>query len=249
MRLSAAPLRELPPVTRWLAGAIFAGWLVKLAFGYRASFYLGLVPFKLTEGFWLWQLLTYQFLHADFFHFLFNGFMLWMLGRILEPHMGPRKFLLYFLGCGAAGALLTAAWQPGSMTPVIGASGAVYGLLGAFAFLYPEAQVYFYFLFPMSARAMAILLGALEFFMTLSRDGSRISNVTHLGGLAAGLLWLWGERRWRERPVQEEPDPAALEQAEIDRLLEKISRQGQPSLSQGELRRLDDYAKRKGGRA
>lgn len=249
MRLSAAPLRELPPVTRWLVGAVFAGWLVHMVFGYRASFYLGLVPFNFTERLWLWQPLTYQFLHADFFHFLFNGLMLWLLGRTLEPHMGGRKFLLYFLGCGAAAALLTAAWQQGSMTPVIGASGAVYGLLGAFAFLYPEAQVYFYFLFPMSARTMAILLGAVEFFMTMSRHGSKISNVTHLGGLAAGLLWLWAERRWRNRPVKEEPDPAALEQAEIDRLLEKISRRGQASLSQAELARLDEYARRKGGRA
>lgn len=249
MRLSAAPLRELPPVTRWLAAAIFAGWLVKLLFGYRASVYFGLVPFSLTEHFWLWQLLTYQFLHADLFHFIFNGLMLWILGRILEPRMGSRRFLVYFLGCGAAAALVTAAWQPGSLTPVIGASGAVYGLLGAFAFLYPEAQVYFYFLFPMSARTLAILLCAMEFFMTMSREGSRISNITHLGGLAAGLLWLWGERRWRQRPAREEPDPAALEREEIDRLLEKVSRKGQSSLSRAELRQLDDYAKKNGGRA
>ncbi|MHB0997419.1 MAG: DUF6576 domain-containing protein, partial [Elusimicrobiales bacterium] len=85
--------------------------------------------------------------------------------------------------------------------------------------------------------------------MTMSGGMSRVSNVTHLGGLAAGLAWLWAERRWRERPVREEPDPAELEQEEIDRLLEKISRQGQDSLSRSELERLDAYAKRKGGSA
>lgn len=249
MRLSAAPLRELPPVTRWLAGGIFAGWLANMAFGYRAGFYFGLVPYNLTEHYWLWQPLTYQFLHADFFHFLFNGFMLWMFGRMMEPVMGSRKFLFYFLGCGAAAALLTAAWQPGSMTPVIGASGAIYALLGAFAFLFPEAQVNLYFLFPMSARTMAILLGVMEFALTLSHSGGRISNVTHLGGLAAGLLWLWGERRWLERPVKEEPDPALVEREEIDRLLEKISRRGQSALSRAELARLDEYSRRHGGRA
>jgi membrane associated rhomboid family serine protease len=163
--------------------------------------------------------------------------------------MGSRKFLIYFLGCGAAAALLTAAWTPGSPIPVIGASGAVYGLLGAFAFLYPAAQVYLYFLFPVSARTMAILLGILEFVMTLSRTGSRISSITHLGGLAAGLLWLWAERRRGERPVYEAPDPGELEREEIDRLLEKVSRLGQGGLSRSELERLDDYAKRKGGRA
>lgn len=249
MRLSAAPLRELPPVTRALAALFFAGWLAELALGFKLNFYLGLVPFNFAGRLWLWQAFTYIFIHADFWHFLFNAFMLWMLGRTIEPEMGSRKFLAYFLACGAAAALLTAAWNPGSLTPVIGASGAVYGLLGAFAFLYPGATVNFYFLFPMSARTMAILLGAVEFIMTLSRPGSKISSVTHLGGLAAGLLWLWAERRWRERPVAVQPDPASEEKSEVDRLLEKISRQGQASLSRSELSRLDEYAKRKGGRA
>ncbi|OGS05759.1 MAG: hypothetical protein A3J70_08190 [Elusimicrobia bacterium RIFCSPHIGHO2_02_FULL_61_10] len=249
MRFSAAPLNELPPVTKALAVLIFAGWLAELAFGFKLNFYFGLVPFNFIGQLWLWQAFTYIFIHADFWHFLFNALLLWMLGRTLEPDMGPRKFLLYFLGCGAAAALLTAAWEPGSLRPVIGASGAVYGLLGAFAYLYPNAQVNFYFLFPMSARSMAILLGTIEFVMTLSHSGSKISSVTHLGGLAAGLLWLWGERRWRELPVYEAPDPAIKEKAEVDRLLEKISAGGQASLSRSELARLDEYAKKKGGRA
>jgi len=249
MRLSAAPLSELPPVTRWLAGLFFAGWLAELALGFRLNFYLGLVPFNLTSQFWLWQTITYIFIHADFWHFLFNALMLWMLGRLLEPEMGSRKFLGYFLVCGGAAALFTAAWTPGSLTPVIGASGAVFGLLGAFAFLHPDTTVYFYFIFPMSARMMAFLLGAVELVMTVSRTSSKISSVTHLGGLAAGLLWLWAERRWRERPVYEAPDPAIEEKAEVDRLLEKISNKGQASLSRSELARLDEYAKRKGGRA
>jgi len=249
MRFSAAPFRELPPVTRGLAVLFFAGWLAEMAFGARVNVAFGLVPFLFLGRLWLWQAVTYIFIHAGFWHFLFNAFMLWMLGRIVEPEMGSRKFLLYFLVCGAAAALVTAAWTPGSIRPVIGASGAVYGLLGAFAFLHPETTVYFYFIFPMSARMMAFLLGAMEFILTLSSPGSRISNVTHLGGLAAGLLWLWGERRWRERPVREVPDPETLEREEIDRLLEKVSRLGQPGLTRGELSRLDEYAKKKGGRA
>ena len=238
-------------MTRWLAAAFLAGWVLKLALGFKVSFYFGLVPYQFLDG-WIWQAVTYIFLHADFWHFLFNAFMLWMLGSSVEQAMGSRRFLLYFLGCGAAAALLTVAWQPASIRPVIGASGAVFGLLGAFAFLFPDAKVYFYFLFPMSARAMAVLLGGLELVMTLSRPGSGISNITHLGGLAAGLAWLWAERRWRERPARPErqaPDPAAIEREEIDRLLEKISRQGQGALSRSELERLDEYSRRKGGRA
>ncbi|PIU19434.1 MAG: hypothetical protein COT18_07560 [Elusimicrobia bacterium CG08_land_8_20_14_0_20_59_10] len=257
MRFSMSPLRELPPVTRWLAAAFLAGWLAELLLGFRLSFYFGLVPFNVTGQYWLWQTVTYIFIHADFWHFLFNAFMLWMLGRMLEPEMGSRKFLLYFLACGAAAALVTVAWTPGSIRPVVGASGAIYGLLAAFAWLHPHTTVYVYFLFPMSARTMAVLLGLMEFVLTYSRPGSGVSNITHLGGLAAGLLWLWTERRLaraaREAPAPDRQKLAALEDAareqeEIDRLLEKISRHGQESLTRAELARLDKYAG-KGGHA
>ncbi|HNW44888.1 MAG TPA: rhomboid family intramembrane serine protease [Elusimicrobiales bacterium] len=252
MRLSAAPLGELPPVTRALAIAFFAGWLAELVLGFKLNFYFGLVPFNVLRQGWLWQPFTYIFIHAGFWHFLFNTFMLWMLGRMLEPEMGSRKFLLYFVACGAAAALLTVAWTPGSLRPVIGASGAVYGLLGAFAFLYPDATVNLYFIFPMSARAMAVLLGLTEFALTMSGPGSNISNVTHLGGLAAGLGWLWAERRLAGREAPYEPPPpdaAAQERAEVDRLLDKVSARGQAALSRAELKRLDDYARKRGGRA
>jgi membrane associated rhomboid family serine protease len=241
--------RELPPVTRWLAVSFFAGWLAELLFGLRLNLTLGLVPYLFLHQFWLWQGVTYIFIHGGFWHFFFNAFMIWMLGDITERDMGSRKFLLYFLGCGAAAAAVTAAWTPNSFSPVIGASGAIFGLLGAFAFAHPDSTVYIYFLFPMSARMMAVLLGAVEFVLTLARPGSGISNVTHLGGLAAGLLWLWAERRWRERPARPEPDPAELELGEIDRLLEKVSRRGQSSLSSSELEKLDAYARKRGGRA
>lgn len=249
MRLSPAPLGELPPVTRWLVGLSFAGWLAALVFGARLNVSLGLVPYLFAREFWLWQGFTYIFIHAGFWHFLFNAFMLWIFGRLLEPAMGSRKFLLYFLGCGFAAAVFTAGWNHASLTPVVGASGAVFALLGAFAFLYPDTTVHFYFLFPMSARTMALLLGGMEFALTLGRPGSGISNITHLGGLAAGLLWLWGERRWRERPRPAGPDPEALEKAEVDRLLEKIASRGQAALSRAELARLDAYARRRGGKA
>lgn len=249
MRLSVAPLGELPPVTKVLVFMSFAGWLAELAFGARLNVSLGLVPYLFIRQFWLWQGVTYIFIHADFWHFFFNAFMLWMLGRLLEPEMGSRKFLAYFLVCGAAAALVTAAWTPSSLRPVIGASGGVFGLLGAFAFLHPADIVYVYFFFPMSARAMALLLGAVELVMTFAKTGSRISSITHLGGLAAGLAWLWVERKRRERTFELAPDPALAERAEIDRLLEKISKKGQGALGRGELARLDEYARKNGGRA
>ncbi len=246
--LKLPSLGDLPPVTRAMTVLFFAGWLAELAFGYRLNDLFGLVPAALIYRFWLWQAATYIFIHANFWHFFFNAFMMWMLGCMLEPEMGSRKFLLYFLVCGIAAALFTAAWTPNSPIPVVGASGAVYGLLGAFAFLHPETRVYLYFVFPMSARTLAFLLGALEFVMTLSRTGSTISSATHLGGLAAGLLWLWAERRFKGRPARE-TDTAAMEMGELDHLLEKISRKGQSALSRSEIARLDEYARKRGGRA
>ncbi|MDA8245050.1 MAG: rhomboid family intramembrane serine protease [Elusimicrobia bacterium] len=248
MRLSAAPFSDLPPGTRWLAVSFFAGWMAELLFGGWTNYYLGLVPELFLGRLWLWQAVTYIFIHGGFWHFLFNTFMLWMLGRILEPEMGTRRFLTYFFACGAAAAVVTALFGP-AVIPVIGASGAIYALLGAFAFLHPDVTVYLYFVLPMSARMMAFLLGAMEFVLSLSKPGSGISNITHLGGLVVGLLWLWGERRWKERPRREEPDPEALASEDIDRLLEKVSHRGQASLTGAELRRLEDYARRRGGRA
>ena len=249
MRLNAARFGELPPVTKWLAVSFFAGWMAELLFGGWTNYYLGLVPALFLGRLWLWQAVTYVFIHGGFWHFLFNTFMLWMFGRIVEPEMGSRRFLVYFFGCGAAAALLTGVVDHGSFVPVIGASGAIYGLLGAFAFMYPDVTVYLYFVLPVSARMMAVIFGAMEFVFTLSRPGSGISNVTHLGGLLAGLLWLWAERRWRGRPAGREPDPEVLEREEIDRLLGKVSRGGQGSLTSSELRTLDGYARRRGGRA
>ena len=110
--LRPAVLNELPPVTKTLAALFFAGWLAELVFGGSLNFLFGLVPENLLFRLRLWQAVTYIFIHADFWHFFFNAFMLWMLGGMIEAEMGSRRFLLYFLFCGAAAALLTAAWTP-----------------------------------------------------------------------------------------------------------------------------------------
>ncbi|HAH32518.1 MAG TPA: hypothetical protein DCL44_09430 [Elusimicrobia bacterium] len=253
MNLALESFNNLPRVTRWLAVSFFAGWLLELAFGPELNLYFGLVP-RLTAGrYWLWQPLTYIFIHSGFWHFLFNAFMLWMLGRFIEPEMGSARFLRFFLFCGIAAGVFTVFVSPRSSIPVIGASGAVYGLLAAFAFYYPDMKVYLYFIFPLTARQLALALAALEFTLSLSAPGSKVANVTHLSGLVFGWLYLRVEGRgdrvegsgmWKSLFSALHPPPSTTNPlSETDVLLEKISKQGIGSLSKSELEKLNRYSR------
>ena len=262
MNLALESFNNLPRVTRWLAVSFFAGWLLELAFGAELNFYFGLVPRLITGRYWLWQPVTYIFIHAGFWHFIFNAFMLWMLGRFLEPEMGAARFLRFFLFCGLAAGFFTAFVSPRSAIPVIGASGAVYGLLAAFAFYYPDMKVYLYFIFPLTARQLVVVLAALEFTLSLAVSGSKIANITHLSGLLFGWLYLKagnGSGEWRVGSGDGSgirkflsyalnPRPAALDHlSETDALLEKITEKGVGSLSKSELQKLKDRSR--GGNA
>ena len=274
MNFSLRPpsLNDLPPATRGLVAASFCGWILEMAFRGPPNYYFGLVPLKVAGSGWLWQPITYIFIHGGFWHFLFNAFMLWMMGAIIEPVMGSRKFFVYFLFCGAAAGVITVAVSPGSATAVIGASGAVYGLLYAFAALYPDQTVYMYFLFPMSARQLVMFLAGLSLVLSFTTPNSSVANFTHLSGLAAGWLYFKTTRRFESRAAARQRDSAAgtgpgfwarifgglsretgdgeMETSrKVDAILEKISRKGEAALTAGELRALDEYARNKGGRA
>jgi len=257
MNLALDSFNDLPRFTRWLAVSFFAGWLLELIFGARLNLYFGLVPRLVAGSYWLWQPVTYIFIHAGFWHFVFNAFTLWMLGRFLEPEMGAGRFLRFFIFCGLAAGLLTVIVSPGSGTPVIGASGAVYGLLMAFAFYCPDMKVYLYFIFPLTARQLVIALAVLEFTMSFAVSGSQISNITHLSGLLFGWLYLkaggWAVgggslprrlysllRTRRDTAASEEFKGASFE---TDALLEKIAAKGLGSLSKAELEKLKEHSR------
>ncbi|HBB67123.1 MAG: hypothetical protein A2X28_06715 [Elusimicrobia bacterium GWA2_56_46] len=267
MTLSLRPpsLNDLPPVARGVVVACFCGWVLELAFGGALNHYFGLVPAKVIGSGWLWQPLTYIFIHAGFWHFLFNAFMIWMLGPVIESALGSRKFFVYFLFCGAAAGLFTVAVSPASLRPVIGASGAVYGLMYAFAALYPEQIVYMYFLFPMTARQLVVFLAGLSLILSFTTPNSSVANFTHLSGLAAGWLYfhtaVWlensaagrvvarGLEGWRTRSESRVTSHEIQNSRRVDAILEKISSQGEAALTSAERRELDEYAKTRGGRA
>ena len=171
---------------------------------------MALIPSWFLEKFFAWQPLTYMFLHSlSPLHVLANMLLLWWLGGELEAHWGSRFFTIYYLVSGAGAAILytfTVALYSlfsGTIgvldTPVVGASGAIFGLMMAYAILFGERTVLFFFVFPMKAKWQVVILGVMEVVLILNHGltGSGVANLAHLGGLVAGFLFLWLVTRYR----------------------------------------------------
>jgi membrane associated rhomboid family serine protease len=180
----------LPPIIKKLLILMGIVFLLQTFVSGRINFYLGLVPILVWKKFFLWQLATYIFLHGGIAHLLFNLFALWMFGGELENYWGSRKFLFYFFFCGIGAGICTVLLSPYQFIPVIGASGAIYGILLAFGWLFPNRPIYIYFLFPIPAKYMVIIFGLIELFASMEGTGGGIAHLTHLGGLLFGLIYM-----------------------------------------------------------
>ena len=151
--------------------------------------YFGLVPRLAFEHLFIWQFVTYMFLHGGFGHIFFNMFALWMFGVELESNWGTKDFLKYYFLTGIAAGISTALFSWGSTIPTIGASGAVYGILAAYALFFPDRYVYLYLLFPIKMKYLAVILGLIE-FLSLRHGGTNIAHAAHLGGMVIGYFYL-----------------------------------------------------------
>ena len=199
-------LPPMTPVNRAIMITCGAVWLVQfasLAFG--GSVWLeeifALVPAKVLSG-WVWQPVTYLFLHspADPMHILLNMLILWMFGGELERHWGGRRYLTYYLVCGAGAGLFVlgqALLRGGASldSRTIGASGAIYGLILAYGVLFAERIVMFMMIFPMKARTMTWILFGIAFLSNLSQSRDGLSHIAHLGGMVVG--WIYLKKAWR----------------------------------------------------
>lgn len=159
--------------------------------------YFALIPLN-YEGatFYPWQLITYQFMHGSFSHILFNMFSLWMFGIEIENYWGSKKFLYFYLTCGVSAGLCHLFISPllGSVAaPTIGASGAVYGVLTAFALLFPNRLIFLYFFIPIKAKYLVTFLIVME-FMLVDSANSGIAHLAHLGGALAGLIFVLADK-------------------------------------------------------
>jgi membrane associated rhomboid family serine protease len=160
--------------------------------------YLGLQPSAVIFQLRIWQPITYLFLHASVTHILFNMLALWMFGVDLERLWGRDFFLKYYFiaGVGAAATTILLSLVPGELGAVmwmsltIGASGAIYGLLVAYALCFPDRPIYIWALFPIPARVFVLIMGAIAFMSSVSGNQGGVANTAHLGGLVVGYLYL-----------------------------------------------------------
>ena len=211
MGLGARPLTPMAKKLIIINVALWFGFILVFQkfFMDQPSFFMwfGLIPERMVNGFWIWQPFTYMFLHSySVFHVAFNMLILWWLGGDLEERWGSKFFLTYYLVCGIGAGLLyvfgmtiyyLASGNFMVMTiPVIGASGAVFGLMLAYGIIFAERTIYFMMIFPMKAKFFILLLGAFEIVTILSEGGQNgVANLAHLGGIVVGFLFLrfWGK--------------------------------------------------------
>jgi membrane associated rhomboid family serine protease len=165
---------------------------------------LVLMPSAVIHGA-VWQLFTYLFLHSlsSIFHLLFNMLTLWMFGAPIEQTWGTKRFLQYYFICGVGAGICVVLANLIFGDPyqrVIGASGAIYGLLLAFGMLFPNQTVMFWFLFPLKAKYMVMIFGAIAFLSSF-QGSSTVSNLAHLGGMLFGFLYIKTQFAARKRSV------------------------------------------------
>ena len=139
----------------------------------------------------VWQLVTYLFLHGGPLHLLFNMLMLFLFGSPVEREIGSSEFLTLYLTCGVLAGVFSTILAVASAAPVaiVGASGAVYGIMLAYAVLNPYQVVTFWFI-PMRATTMVLILGGLALVFQITGQRTHVAHLTHLGGLLAGFLYL-----------------------------------------------------------
>jgi len=158
--------------------------------------WFALQPVDVIHRFYIWELVTYLFLHGGWFHIIFNMFALWMFGSDLETKWGGRKFLYYYfltgIGAGILDVALNEIFRSGVPTSTIGCSGAVYGLLLAYGMLFPDRLIYLYMIIPIKAKWFVVIMGAIEFVSSFSGPGSGVSHFAHLGGMLFGYIYLRG---------------------------------------------------------
>jgi membrane associated rhomboid family serine protease len=200
----------------------------------------------------LWRLITYQFLHSriNIFHIVLNMYVLYFFGRILEPYFGPRKFLVFYLTCGAAGGVFYLLLAGVGFLPpaqMVGASGSILGIIGACAVLFPNMKIMIFPIFiPISIRKAAIGFAAFFAVLILLRSSNAGGEAAHLAGMAAGALYAaWPTVKMRlnitprrsgiwHKKMQDQQQLTK----EVDRILEKVYNHGIKSLTRKEKKIL-----------
>jgi len=250
---------RITPVVKWLLIINIGVHLLKVMFfpGQPDQIpplekLLSVFPISIFHSLQLWRLITYQFLHLNGWHIFANMLGLFFLGPTLERHWGSKKFLIFYLGCGTAGGLfytLLVVLGVLGAGPMVGASGAILGMLAACAILFPQFIV-FIVVFPVPIRVAAIALAGLYVINLLAKGTNAGGDAAHLAGMAVGAIYVLSPSRFtkfklkvrtggRQRKMASRQDL----KVEVDRILQKVHEQGMHSLNSKEKRILKQATK------
>jgi membrane associated rhomboid family serine protease len=234
--------------------------------------YFGLTPALFYTEFpnFLYQPFTYMFLHGGFGHILFNMLMLWMFGVEIEERLGLKRFLKLYFYSGLGGALAALVFDYGSLSPIVGASGAIFGVLIAYWRFFPERSVYLYFILPVKIKYLIPVMVGIGLYATMTSSGGNIAHLAHLGGAAVGFIMIrksaksgfisspsWLQRMRNKRSERDhERLSAKLEKnrqqagdvmKRVDSILDKINEVGIENISDADRKFLEDASNKLSG--
>jgi membrane associated rhomboid family serine protease len=245
-------------VTPWVLRLIIANIVVYFLerTGTGIANVLAFVPSEVLRQ--PWTLVTYMFVHANTTHILFNMLALYFFGPRVEERLGSRRFITLYALSGISGAVLSMIFAP--FAPIVGASGAVFGIMIAFAKFWPTAQIYIMGILPIEARIAVMLMAAAALWSGIQGSRGGVADFAHLGGFVGGWLYLkWLDRRagikkFRSKTVApvardtlanyKQIDPGSIHvvnRDEVNRILDKISGSGLASLTAQEKLFLSNF--------
>jgi membrane associated rhomboid family serine protease len=252
--LGLTPFKYLPkPMQVILIANLVVYLLTWVDFDNYILWFGAFIPSRAHE---LWRFLSYSFVHVNFMHILFNMLMFWMFAKEVCKTLGERNFTTLYLTSAIFASVFGLPLYTFGLTdnnPVIGASGALFGVMMAYAFLFPEQVILMFFIIPMKIKHAIWIFIAIDLFMANSNDG--VAHFTHLGGVLSGYLFMlaWSRPKkperysrefFREKAKQQEPSrplegelyrgSANAKEERLNEILEKINRSGLQSLTQEE---------------
>ncbi len=167
----------------------------------RSTYYLAMIPSFVLGGY-LWQPFTYMFVHGGFSHLLFNMLSLFIFGSMVEKRIGSKEFLLFYLLTGVFSGIVSfiSYYLAGTNVILVGASGAIYGVLLMFAVFYPYSVIFVFGFIPVRAPILVILYAVIELSSHVFGSGGNVAHLTHLSGLVFGYLYC--RIRMRINPIE-----------------------------------------------
>lgn len=254
------------PLTPAVKNILFANGVIFLMqfLNYNLNVFLSdnfaLHGYDVFYEFKIWQLVSYMFLHGGFWHILINMFIFWMFGIELELAWGTKEFVKYYFICGIGGGLLNIILTPAipNYPPTVGASGAIYGIMVAFALRNPNREIFIIpFPFPIKVKYFIGFMAIVSFISTLNASSDGIAHAAHLGGMAIGFIYLkyWHritglsnifkqtDKKGKMKFNSGDEEKVEYYRRKIDELLDKINRVGYLNLTEEEKELLEEGSK------